>query len=121
MSPTIVFDGALPVLCVGGSGGSRIVTAVEQVALFQLLLGDDAGAAVRRPRVHHQGEPATLSHEQALDPRIALGLATRGHVLAPVEVSANVQTIRIHHDAAGAVTALDAASDLRKDGAPAGD
>jgi gamma-glutamyltranspeptidase/glutathione hydrolase len=121
MSPTIVFDGALPVLCVGGSGGSRIVTAVEQVALFQLLLGDDAGAAVRRPRVHHQGEPATLSHEHALDPRIALGLAARGHTLAPVEVSANVQTIRIHRDGAGAITALDAASDLRKDGAPAGE
>jgi gamma-glutamyltranspeptidase/glutathione hydrolase len=120
MSPTIVFDGELPVLCVGGSGGSRIVTAAEQVALFQLLLGDNAGAAVRRPRVHHQGAPATLSYESTLDPRVVSGLGVRGHALEPIETSANVQTIRIRRDAGGAITALEAASDLRKDGAPAG-
>ncbi|MBX7191877.1 MAG: gamma-glutamyltransferase [Sandaracinaceae bacterium] len=121
MSPTIVFDGAQPILCVGGSGGSRIVTAAEQVALFQLLLGDDAGAAVRRARVHHQGMPTGLSYEQALDPRIVAGLVARGHEVSPVETSANVQTIRIHRDpSSGAIRLLDAASDLRKDGEPRG-
>lgn len=120
MSPTIVFEGDRPILCVGGSGGSRIVTATEQVALFQLLLGDDAGAAVARPRIHHQGMPTTLSYEANLDPRLVAGLAARGHQVASVETSANVQTIRIHRDAEGAITSLDAASDLRKDGAPAG-
>jgi len=122
MSPTIIFDGELPILCVGASGGSRIVTAAEQVALFQLLLGDDAGAAVRRPRVHHQGAPATLSYEQALDPRIVSALGVRGHELTPVEASANVQTIRIRRDTTtGAITRLEAASDLRKDGEPRGE
>lgn len=120
MSPTLVFDGELPILCVGASGGSRIITATEQVALFQLLLGDDAGAAIRRPRIHHQGAPATLSHERALDPRIVSSLAVRGHALEAIEASANVQTIRIRRDETGAITALEAASDLRKDGEPRG-
>lgn len=121
MSPTIVLDGELPILCVGGSGGSRIVTAVEQVALFQLVLGDDAGAAVRRGRIHHQGSPGTLSVETRLEPRLVAGLTARGHELTTVEGSANVQTIRIHRDATGAITRLDAASDPRKDGEPRGE
>jgi gamma-glutamyltranspeptidase / glutathione hydrolase len=122
MSPTIVFEAGLPILCVGASGGSRIVTATEQVALFQLLLGDDAGAAVRRARVHHQGAPATLSHEAHMAPDLVAGLRLRGHELVSVETSANVQTIRIRRDAGtGAIAALEAASDLRKDGEPRGE
>ena len=92
----------------------------DRTAAMQLLLGDDAGVAVRRPRVHHQGEPFSLSYEQVFDPRIVLGLTVRGHAVSPVETSANVQTIRIHRDASGAITALDAASDPRKDGEPRG-
>lgn len=122
MSPTIVFEGELPILCVGGSGGSRIVTATEQVALFQLLFGDDAGAAVRRARIHHQGMPTTLSHEAHLAPALVASLRARGHEVVSVETSANVQTIRIRRDAStGAITALDAASDNRKDGEPRGE
>jgi gamma-glutamyltranspeptidase/glutathione hydrolase len=122
MSPTIVFEGELPILCVGGSGGSRIVTATEQVALFQLLFGDDAGAAVRRARIHHQGMPTTLSHEAHLAPALVASLRARGHAVVSVETSANVQTIRIRRDAStGAITALDAASDNRKDGEPRGE
>lgn len=120
MSPTIVFEGEQPALCVGGSGGSRIVTAAEQVALFHLVLGDSIGEAVRRPRVHHQGMPTTLAYERALDPRIVEGLRARGHELTPIESSAIVQAIRIRRDAQGAVTQLEAASDPRKDGEPRG-
>lgn len=121
MSPTILFRDGQPVLCVGGSGGSRILTAVEQVALFQLLFGDDAGQAVARPRIHHQGAPDVLSHEPSLDARIVRGLATRGHAISVVETSANVQTIRIHRGDDGHVAWLDAASDLRKEGEPRGE
>jgi gamma-glutamyltranspeptidase len=64
--------------------------------------------------------PATLSYEANLDPRIVAGLTARGHQVSSVETSANVQTIRIHRDATGAITSLDAASDLRKDGEPRG-
>ena len=45
MSPTIIFDEAnRPILCAGASGGSRIITATEQVALFVLLFGLRAAA-----------------------------------------------------------------------------
>jgi gamma-glutamyltranspeptidase/glutathione hydrolase len=122
MSPTMVLDeSGAPILCLGGSGGSRIVTAVEQVMLFTLFVDTNVGEAVERARVHHQGAPGTLSTERALPADLALALAARGHDLsAPVEGSANVQAIAIHRDTAGAITGLDAASDLRKDGEPRG-
>ncbi len=121
MSPTIAFANGLPVFCVGGSGGSRIVTAVEQVLVFALLLGDTPAEAVDRGRVHHQGMPATLSTEIRLPADLVLALAARGHDLsAPVEGSANVQAIRIVRAADGTITGLEAASDPRKDGEPRG-
>lgn len=122
MSPTIVLENGLPVMCLGGSGGSRIVTAVEQVLVFRLFVDGTMGAAVERPRVHHQGAPDTLSTEIGLPDALALALAARGHRLsAPVEGSANVQGIAIERDAQGAVIALDAASDPRKDAEPRGE
>ena len=33
MSPTIVLENGKPALCVGAAGGSRIVTATQQVAM----------------------------------------------------------------------------------------
>lgn len=122
MSPTIVMgeDGA-PLLCIGASGGSRIVTAVEQVMLFTLFVDARLGDAVERARIHHQGTPATLSTEAALPADLVLALAARGHDLsAPVEGSANVQAIRIARAADGAIIGLEAASDPRKDGEPRG-
>ncbi len=122
MSPTIVLDAqGAPLLCIGGSGGSRIVTAVEQVLIFTLFVDTTVGDAVARARVHHQGAPDVLSTEVALPADLALALGARGHDLsAPVEASANVQAIRILRDASGTITGLEAASDLRKDGEPRG-
>jgi gamma-glutamyltranspeptidase/glutathione hydrolase len=121
MSPTIVFADGLPIFCVGGSGGSRIVTAVEQVLVFSLLLGETAGEAVARGRVHHQGAPSTLSTELRLPADLALALSARGHDLSPPVVgSANVQAIHILRGEDGAITGLEAASDPRKDGEPRG-
>jgi gamma-glutamyltranspeptidase/glutathione hydrolase len=121
MSPTIVLQGGVPIFCVGGSGGSRIVTAVEQVLIFALLLDESAGDAVARGRVHHQGAPATLSTEIRLPADLVLALAARGHEMsAPVEGSANVQAIRIRRAPDGTITSLEAASDPRKDGEPRG-
>lgn len=122
MSPTIVLDAdGAPLLCLGASGGSRIVTAMEQVLIFTLFIDASVGDAVVRARIHHQGAPATLSTEMALPADIALALAARGHDLsAQVEGSANVQAIRIHRDESGAIASIEAASDLRKDGEPRG-
>lgn len=122
MSPTMVLDASgAPILCLGGSGGSRIVTAVEQVMLFTLFVDANVGDAVARARVHHQGSPDTLVTERALPADLALALGARGHDLAlQVPGIANVQAIHLVRDASGAIIAIDAASDPRKDGAPRG-
>lgn len=119
MSPTIVLsrDGE-PILCIGGAGGSRIITAVEQVALFTLLFGDTPAEALARRRVHHQGAPETLRVEQGLDASLRAELAARGHAIEEVDHSAVVQLVRIARED-GRVR-LVAASDPRKGGRPAG-
>ncbi len=118
MSPTIVFRGDDPLLCLGAAGGSRIITATEQVALFSVLFGDTPSEALARRRVHHQGVPAELFVEEGLDPALRAQLEARGHVLREIGHSANVQVIRI--DREGGRVVIRAASDPRKGGRPAG-
>jgi gamma-glutamyltranspeptidase / glutathione hydrolase len=119
MTPTIVLEGDAPVLCVGASGGSRIVTATEQVAMNVLFDGLDLGWAVSRARIHHQGSPDSIGVETfaPLPPEAVRYLETLGHRVETLSYSANVQAIEIRE---GARTRLVAASDPRKGGAPAG-
>jgi gamma-glutamyltranspeptidase/glutathione hydrolase len=82
MTPLVAWRGA-EALATGGRGGSRIPTAVAQV-LLALWGGDDAAAAVARPRLHHQWLPDRLEHEAgALDAAARAELARRGHGLVP--------------------------------------
>ncbi len=118
MTPTIVFRGADPVLCVGGSGGTRIVTSVVQAAWRAIVLNDAVAEAVAHPRVHQAAQPDVLSTEAALDAAVVEGLRTRGHQTDPLRFGAVVQAIRITRGADG--VRLDAASDPRKGGRPAG-
>jgi len=120
MSPTIVFDADGPVMCVGAAGGSRIVTATQQVAMHALLFGMDVGDAMAHPRVHHQGHPNTLQTEDfAPQPEAVIrALVQRGHAHETRRNIATVQAIRIQRD--GDTTTLHAASDPRKGGRPAG-
>ncbi|MGB5811475.1 MAG: gamma-glutamyltransferase, partial [Polyangiales bacterium] len=119
MSPTIVLEDGKPVLCVGASGGSRIVTATQQVAMNVLLFGMDAGQGVAAPRVHHQGYPEQLRVERKapLDAQLQDSLRARGHVIETIHNVANVQAIKI---VPGPNRHLEAASDPRKGGKPAG-
>ena len=124
MSPTIVFDeGGRPVLCVGAAGGSRIVTATQQVAWHALVRGLDAAEALSFPRVHHQGEPDTLrvETERPLPADVVEALRARGHTIEEVGHSAVVQLIRIRHDGSGEGPRFVAVSDPRKGGRPAGE
>lgn len=106
-------------MCIGASGGSRIVTAAQQVAIFNLLMGDTMADAMSRPRVHHQGRPDQLTYERGMEDSLLAGLWMRGHALSPVDTSANVQAIRVMtRDGA---RSLHAVSDPRKHGAPAGE
>ncbi len=119
MSPTIVFQGNQPILCVGASGGSRIVTATQQVAMNALLFDMSAEAAVNAPRIHHQGYPETLRVETTapLPDELRDALIARGHEIETIRNVATVQAIRISEDPE---RRLEAASDPRKGGIPAG-
>ena len=119
MSPTIVLQGDQPALCVGASGGSRIVTATQQVAMNVLLFGMTPAEAVAAPRIHHQGTPETLRVEEMapLAPELVDALVALGHVVEPINNVANVQAIQIVR---GDVPMLRAASDPRKGGRPSG-
>jgi gamma-glutamyltranspeptidase / glutathione hydrolase len=66
MMPTIVLmaDTKIPVLAVGGAGGSRIITTVVQTVLNDLFLfSGDVKRAVTAPRVHNQWLPDQLEIE----------------------------------------------------------
>ncbi|MEO0326408.1 MAG: gamma-glutamyltransferase [Myxococcota bacterium] len=121
MTPTIVLgpDGR-PALCAGAAGGSRIVTATQQVALHHLVFGLPLGEALAAPRVHNQGAPDQLRTENVMpmdEARIA-ALVARGHTHEPIRNIANAQVISIVRDGDGVT--LTAASDPRKGGRPAG-
>ncbi len=121
MSPTIVLDGqGRPVFCGGASGGSRIITATQQVAWNVLVRGVPLAEAIAAPRVHHQGLPNTLRVEEFATPAQATldALKARGHKIEMVHNNANVQAIHITYKDGKRM--LHAASDPRKGGAPAG-
>lgn len=119
MSPTLVFHGDEPVLCIGGSGGSRIPTAVEQVALYVLHDGMHPAQAVIAPRVHHQVDPEQVDARDVPEAMLA-ELAARGHRVAPTQWAAHVQAIRLVRGEDGTRT-LQAASDPAKGGEPRGE
>ncbi|MET0341992.1 MAG: gamma-glutamyltransferase [Polyangiales bacterium] len=119
MSPTLVFVGDDPVLCIGGSGGSRIPTAVEQVALYALKDGLHPAEAVVAPRVHHQADPERVDARD-LPEAAQKALSARGHTVAVAQFSAHVQAIKLVKKPDGS-RALEAASDPQKGGAPRGE
>jgi gamma-glutamyltranspeptidase / glutathione hydrolase len=111
-----VFQNGEPVLCVGGSGGSRIPTAVEQVALYVLRDNMHPLQAISAPRLHHQADPPKVDARGLPDALVA-ELKRRGHDVQSAQWGANVQAIRIR---AGEARKLEAGSDETKGGAPAG-
>ncbi len=76
MTPTIVLENGVPILAVGGSGGTRIATAVTQATLARLVFGLDPNACVSHPRVHVQGTDLLVDKDVVSDVRI--GLEARG-------------------------------------------
>jgi gamma-glutamyltranspeptidase/glutathione hydrolase len=114
MTPVLLFDGEKVVGCAGGSGGPRIISNTLQAILNVWLFGLDPRAAVEAPRVHHQWSPDTLviDPDYPLDGRRAL--EARGHKLTVSNVPTAVQMMRVRADGV-----IEAASDPRKNGAPA--
>ncbi len=117
MTPTIVFEDGRPVLCVGGSGGSRIITGVEQVILNTLKYNDNALEAIARPRIHHQGVPTELSVPESFPREVAARLRKLGHRVETATFASKVNAIRIRY---GKRRSLQAASDVGKGAYAAG-
>jgi len=107
-----------PVLVIGGSGGTRIVTSVEQAAWRAIVLRAPVGEAVAHPRIHQAAQPEELSAEAATAEGVVAELRARGHQTDSLRYGAIVQAIRIARGADG--VSLEAASDPRKGGRPAG-
>lgn len=78
MSPTIVSNGDVTELVIGGSGGPRIPTAVAQTILGMYGNGLALSQAAGLPRVHHQYRPTQLDVEDSLDIRHQEGLERLG-------------------------------------------
>jgi hypothetical protein len=65
MSPILVTDSRGDVIfTAGGSGGSRIISSVAQVAIYNLWLGKSILDAVDMPRLHQQLIPMELELEK---------------------------------------------------------
>ena len=114
MTPTIVLEGGKPILAVGGSGGTRIATAVTQATLARLLFDLDPSACVGHPRIHVQGLDLLVDKEVAPDVRVSLG--ARGESVKDEPFGASgVQMVAWSRPSGGRVHML-AASDPRKAG-----
>tara|TARA_R110002096_G_scaffold173781_2_gene348028 strand:+ start:195354 stop:197132 length:1779 start_codon:yes stop_codon:yes gene_type:complete len=121
MSPTIVLDSEGRIFAIAGaSGGPRIITGTMQT-LMNAMAGMEAGAAVARPRLHHQWMPFETQFEEMYNGQIlnvlADGMRGYGQIIGSTDaVVGNVQLIVRDPDGQG----WQAASDPRKGGRPSG-
>ncbi|MBL8862962.1 MAG: gamma-glutamyltransferase family protein [Planctomycetes bacterium] len=78
MTPTVVRAGGhANVMVLGSPGGPRIITAVTQVLLRVLVLGEALERAVAAPRLHQQWSPAETLFEMEFDPGLVEALERR--------------------------------------------
>lgn len=116
MTPTIVLDSqGRVVMVIGASGGPTIISGTLQVLSNILDFGMDPEEAVSVPRMHHQWTPEKLMLDTGYPRDVQDALRARGHVVEEMEFFNSVQVILIDPET-GLMTA---ASDPRKDGAPA--
>jgi gamma-glutamyltranspeptidase len=81
MSPTIVYDknnGEVKMV-VGGSGGSRIISAVAQTIIRAMLFNQTIKEAVDAPRFHNQFIPNVTEYETSAPKTIVQALQTQYH------------------------------------------
>lgn len=117
MSPLIVLNkqtGEVE-LVIGASGGSKIITAVAQVAIKLLWFQKTLKDAIDDKRIHHQLYPEQVQIEEGFDAALQKSLRTFGHTLSCFEFGGSVIQA-VHNTPLG----LFAYSDPRKGGIPAG-
>lgn len=111
MSPTIVLgENNTPVLSCGAAGGPKIITAVLQVLVRVLDLGQSIEDALAAPRVHHQWSPDNTIIENSHYDKVNDSLQAMGHITMRIQSSAVSQGLSISGDE------LTAASDPRVSG-----
>jgi gamma-glutamyltranspeptidase / glutathione hydrolase len=118
MTPVVVTRGGDVELVAGGSGGPLIITATLQALVAVIDFGRSTDGAVAAPRVHHQWMPDKLFLEPGFPESTRTKLAAVGHSLADLQARASVQQIRVI--GSGPRRTLEATSDARKGGVPAG-
>eukprot|EP00731_Ephydatia_muelleri_P010696 Em0005g1282a len=113
MCPTIAVDAVTRNVSfvVGGSGGTRILTATTLVTLRALLFQQPIADAIEATRLHHQLIPEPLDCEKGFPSDIVAYLQGKGFTSYSSESQAVVQGIL--RDSGGNVTAH---SDSRKQG-----
>lgn len=114
MTPTIVLQDGKALVALGGSGGPRIISSTLQVLLNIMRFDMAPQAAVAEPRIHHQWLPNEVYIEPPLYEKMKAPLQERGHKVGKRSVLAVVQAIL------RTSKGLEAASDPRKHGSPAG-
>lgn len=118
MTPTVVVEDGGARLVAGGSGGPLILTATLQTLVGVLDFGLGAEAAVAAPRLHHQWLPDVLAVEVGYPEASRRALEGVGQKTAPLAAQGAVQAISVTRR--DGVRMLEAASDDRKGGVPAG-
>ncbi|KAF0439348.1 gamma-glutamyltranspeptidase [Gigaspora margarita] len=107
-------------LVTGGSGGTKILSAVLQVLLnlydFDMSLLD----AVNSPRIHHQLFPNSLGVEQGLDYELVDKLLTIGHVVQLHNMENRIHSCQVNAVRKFKDGTIHAVSDFRKNGIAAG-
>jgi gamma-glutamyltranspeptidase/glutathione hydrolase len=85
MAPTLVLDGAEPLLVLGTPGGDTIPSTIVQILRHLVDHGESLSAAVDAPRVHHGFVPDEVRYEPHNAPPAAVlhELERRGHKLKP--------------------------------------
>lgn len=119
MTPTIVLNSNDKVeLVAGASGGPKIISATLQSVIGVIAFGQTAEQAVNAGRVHHQWKPDEVQLERSLFELDALtsSLKKSNHKLATKRASA-IGVAQVLHPVSGDI---EAASDPRKGGKPAG-
>lgn len=116
MCPAILLDKNNKVkMVVGGSGGTRITTAVAQVILNALFFNYDLKKSVVEPRIHNQLSPNVTQGESDFDKAVLEGLAQKNHVTEVLKSTVSVVQAVVRYS-----DGLRAESDPRKGGYAAG-
>jgi len=99
MTPTIIFDAkGNPVMAIGASGGSRIISVILQVILNVFDYQLDIASAISSPRFHSQWLPDEIVIEQGFSPDTIDKLKHYGHTIQTQAGPGAVQGILIKDD-----------------------